>query len=173
MIGVARWQWLSLTIRELIRESHVGEQRIAGELRQKLGLRVSARAVGKYLRLCHRIHKHRLPSGYRVTSIPVLAGIHHLYGLASEAIHNRFRSEASGLVAIFIRITERTSLPADLDTAWRYAAATRGTGKHAATVRDDLYPKGAFALVVRVAGRAAQCIQAGLCRARGCGGVSR
>ena len=66
--------------------------------------------------------------------------------------------------------TARVSLPADLDTASNSAATT---GTSAATVRDKLYPKGAFSVVVRGAAGAAQCIHAGLCRARGCGGVSR
>ena len=30
-------------------------------------------------------HRHKLPSGYRVTSTPVLAGLHHEYGLKKEA----------------------------------------------------------------------------------------
>src|SRR5690242_2617076 len=41
------------------------------------------------------------------------------------------------------------SSPADLDTAWRYAASTGSAGTSASTVRDKLYPKGAFSLVVR------------------------
>jgi len=69
--------------------------------------------------------------------------------------------------------TAAVSLPADLDTAWRYATTTGSAGTSAPTVRDQLHPKGAFALVVRGAVGAAQCIQAGLCRARGCAGVSR
>jgi len=69
--------------------------------------------------------------------------------------------------------TAVVSLPADLDTAWRYAATTGSAGKSAATVRDKLYPKCAFSAVVRGAAGAAQCIHAGLCRARGCAGVSR
>ena len=66
--------------------------------------------------------------------------------------------------------TARFSLPADLDTGSSSAATT---GTSAATVRDKLYPKCAFSAVVRGAAGAAQCFQAGLCRARGCGGVSR
>jgi hypothetical protein len=69
--------------------------------------------------------------------------------------------------------TAVVSLPADLDTAWRYAATTGSAGTSAATVRDKLYPKCAFSAVVGGAAGAAQCIQAGLCRARGCAGVSR
>ena len=69
--------------------------------------------------------------------------------------------------------TAGVSLPADLDTAWRYAATTGSAGTSAATVRDNLYPKSAFSLEIRVAGRAAKCLQAGLGLARGCGGESR
>ncbi len=69
--------------------------------------------------------------------------------------------------------TERVSLPADLDTAWRYAATTGSAGTSAATVRDKLYPKCPFFVVVRGAAGAAQCVHAGLCRARSCAGVSR
>ena len=69
--------------------------------------------------------------------------------------------------------TAVVSLPADLDTTWRYAATTGSAGTSAPTVRDKLYPKCAFSAVVRGAAGAAQCIHAGLCRARGCAGVSR
>jgi hypothetical protein len=62
------------------------------------------------------------------------------------------------------------SLPADLDTGPGSAATA---GASAATVRDKLYPKCAFSLVVRGAAGAAQCIHAGLCGARGRAGVSR
>ena len=50
--------------------------------------------------------------------------------------------------------TARVSLPANLDTAWGYPSATGRAGKHAATVRDNLFPKGAFSLEIRGAGRA-------------------
>ena len=37
--------------------------------------------------------------------------------------------------------TAGVSLPADLDTAWRYAATTGSAGNSAATVRDKLDPE--------------------------------
>ena len=69
-----------------------------------------------------------------------------------------------------LRYTARFSLPADLDTGSSSAATT---GTSAATVRNKLYPKCAFSAVVRGAAGTAQCIHAGLWRARGCAGVSR
>jgi hypothetical protein len=70
--------------------------------------------------------------------------------------------------------TARVSLPADLNTAWGYAATTGSSAlSHPAAVRDNLHPKGTFPFVVRIVGGAAQCGQAGLCRARRCGVVSR
>jgi len=68
--------------------------------------------------------------------------------------------------------TAGVSLPVDLDTASSQAATT-SAGTSAATVRDKLYPKCAVSAVKRGAAGAAQCIHAGLRRARGCGGVSR
>jgi len=62
------------------------------------------------------------------------------------------------------------SLFADLNTVSR-SAATTASG--AAAGRDNLDPKDAIALVVRGARGVAQCIQAVLCRACGCGGESR
>ena len=51
------------------------------------------------------------------------------------------------------------------------SAATTGT--RAATARDKLYPKCPFSAVVRGAAGAAQCIHAGLGRARSSAGISR
>ena len=83
------------------------------------------------------------------------------------------QQKAPGLRRGPFLIQPGVTLPADLDTAWGYAATTGRAGTSAATVRDNLYPKGTFSLEIRGAGRAAQCLQAGLGLARGCGGVSR
>lgn len=67
-----------------------------------------------------------------------------------------------------------SSLPADLDTARGCAAATgSGALSHPVTVRHDLHPEGALSLEIRVAGRAAQGIQAAHRCARGRGVVPR
>ena len=64
----------------------------------------------------------------------------------------------------------RVSLPTDLDTVCRSAATT---GTRAVTAGDKLHPKCAIFPEVRGAGGAAQCLHAGLRRARSGAGVSR
>ena len=49
-----------------------GQEHIANELKLKLGIRVSPRTVGKYLRECPRRE-------------PVLGGLHHEYWLEKVA----------------------------------------------------------------------------------------